>query len=228
MNIETEFSRYAQSYDKYNIIQKKVIKHLLNRVKSKPKKILDIGCGRGGVYNEIDWDFNYFLGIDFAKEMLRFHPTSEKIELICADFNKADIFYELKNRDFDFIFSSSALQWSDDLEEVFKNIKALNRPFALAIFTDGTFKTLHKTANVEPLLKSSEYIKALNEKYFGVEFEIKRYSLKFDSTIEALGYIKKSGVSGSRGVLSYKDSKRLINEYPLSYLEFEVAFIYFK
>ena len=39
-------------------------------------------------------------------------------------------------------------------------------------------------------------------------------------------YIKGSGVSGSRKVLDYKQSKRLFREYPLDYLEFEVVFIY--
>ncbi len=39
-------------------------------------------------------------------------------------------------------------------------------------------------------------------------------------------YIKRSGVSGSRKILSYKESKKLLNEYPLSYLEFEVIYIY--
>ena len=39
-------------------------------------------------------------------------------------------------------------------------------------------------------------------------------------------YIKKSGVSGARKVLSYKESKKLLNEYPVNYLEFEVVFIY--
>jgi malonyl-CoA O-methyltransferase len=39
-------------------------------------------------------------------------------------------------------------------------------------------------------------------------------------------YIKGSGVSGSRNLLSFKDMKRLMKEYPLNYLEFEVAFIY--
>ncbi len=37
--------------------------------------------------------------------------------------------------------------------------------------------------------------------------------------------IKKSGVSGSRKLLSYKQTKKLMQEYPLNYLEFEVAFI---
>jgi malonyl-CoA O-methyltransferase len=38
-------------------------------------------------------------------------------------------------------------------------------------------------------------------------------------------YIKQSGVSGSRKVLGYKQTKKLMREYPVNYLEFEVAFI---
>jgi len=35
-------------------------------------------------------------------------------------------------------------------------------------------------------------------------------------------YIKKSGVSGGEKKLSYKEIKKLINNYPLNYLEFEI------
>jgi len=40
-----------------------------------------------------------------------------------------------------------------------------------------------------------------------------------------LRYIKKSGVSGGRNLLTYKQTKKLMDEYPLNYLEFEVVYI---
>ena len=51
------------------------------------------------------------------------------------------------------------------------------------------------------------------------------YKLEFDSVRDMFKYIKQSGVSGSRSVLDYKQTKKLMNEYPVSYLEFEVVFI---
>jgi malonyl-CoA O-methyltransferase len=38
-------------------------------------------------------------------------------------------------------------------------------------------------------------------------------------------YIKKSGVSGGKKRLGYKEMKALMKHYPLDYLEFEVLFV---
>ncbi len=225
MKIGTEFSKYANSYASYNIIQNKVIKHLLKKNFHKPKNILDLGCGDGSLVKNIDWKYKYFTGIDFAKGMLELHPKSKKIQCIYGDFNDKRLFESLKTYNYDFIFSASALQWATDLDKVFKNIKQLEAPISLAIFTSNTFKTINKTAKIESILKSADYINKLQKKYFNANFEIINYKLEFNNTKEMFRYIKKSGVSGSRNVLSYKQTKDLIKNYPLSYLEFEVVFI---
>jgi malonyl-CoA O-methyltransferase len=228
MKISSEFSKHALTYDTYNVIQNKVIKHLLSKVKSKPKHILDLGCGSGSLCKAIDWKYKHFTGVDFAPGMLELHPKGKKIECIYGDFNDNTLFENLITYDYDFIFSASALQWAEDLDLVFANIKRLNAPVALAIFTSNTFKTINQTANIKPLLKSSDEVKKLQEKYFDANFEVLEYKLEFESTRDMFRYIKKSGVSGSRKVLNYKQSKKLLNQYPLSYLEFEVVFIYSK
>ena len=225
MNIDTEFSNHASSYGSYNIIQNKVIEHLLSKVITQPKNILDLGCGNGSLCNKIDWNYNHFTGVDFAKGMLELHPKSDKIECIYGDFNNQVLFDNLHMNSYDFIFSASALQWSTDLDSVFKNIKAFNAPIALAIFTSNTFKTLNSTAKIDSILRSSQEIEALQKKYFNANFEVVNYKLEFDSTVDMFRYIKKSGVSGSRKVLSYKQTKELMKNYPINYLEFEVVFI---
>lgn len=225
MSIDTEFSNNATTYSSYNIIQNKVIQHLLDKIKTKPKKILDLGCGDGSLCKKIDWDYSSFTAIDFAKGMLELHPKSDKIECIYGDFNNQELFNNLYTSSFDFIFSASALQWSTNLDRVFKNIKAFNAPVALAIFSSNTFKSINETANIKSILNDAKDIQALQKKYFDAKFEVVKYRLEFDSTKDMFTYIKKSGVSGSRKILSYKQTKELIKNYPLSYLEFEVVFI---
>ena len=225
MKISSEFSKYAIEYNSYNIIQEKVLKKLLSLLSSKPKYILDLGCGSGALCKAIDWKYKHFTGVDFAPGMLELHPKSKKIECIYGNFNDAALFENLSTYSYEHIFSASALQWAEDLDSVFKNIKALRAPVSLAIFTAGTFETLNKTANLDPLLRSAEAIKELSEKYFQSDFELVKYKLEFESTRDMFRYIKKSGVSGSRNVLSYKQTKKLMKEYPLNYLEFEVVFI---
>jgi len=226
MNVSSEFSKRALEYGSYNIIQNMVIEKLLSHINTKPKNILDIGCGSGALLGAIDWEYEYFCGVDFAKGMLELHPKSQKIELIYADFNKDELFDNMLTYIFDFVFSASALQWADDLDRLFSKIKKLNAPIALAIFTAGTFKSINETASISSILKSADEVKEIQKKYFDASFEVVNYKLEFESTRDMFQYIKRSGVSGSRKILNYKESKRLLREYPLNYLEFEVAFIY--
>lgn len=226
MRVSSEFSKRALEYESYNIIQNMVIEELLEHVKQKPKNILDIGCGSGALCRAINWEYEHFYGVDFAHGMLELHPKSSKIETIYGDFNDDKLFENMLTYIYDFIFSASALQWADDLERVFGKIRELNAPVALAIFTSNTFKTINKTAAISSILRSADEVCELGKKYFGAEVEVVNYKLEFESTRDMFKYIKRSGVSGSRKILSYKESKKLLNEYPLNYLEFEVAFIY--
>ena len=225
MKISLEFSKHADEYESYDIIQKQVVKKLLADVDTKPKYILDLGCGSGSLCRAIEWKYKHFVGVDFAPGMLELHPKSKKIEAIYGDFNDRTLFDNLSTYKFEHIFSASALQWAENLESVFANISTLNIPFSFAIFTSGTFETLNATASLKALLRSSEEIKHLQERYFDAKFEVLKYTLEFESAREMFQYIKRSGVSGSRNLLTYKQTKKLMQEYPLNYLEFEVAFI---
>jgi len=226
MKVSSEFSKHALHYGLYNVIQNKVIKRLLKKVKTKPKNILDLGCGSGAFHESLTWQYNHFTGVDFAPGMLELHPKAQNCECIYGDFNDKTLFDNLLTYRYDYIFSASALQWAENLDMVFKNIKKLNAPVALAIFSSNTFQTLNETASLQPLLRSVEEIDKLQKRYFDAELEVVEYRLEFDSTRDMFKYIKNSGVSGSRKVLDYKQTKKLLNEYPLNYLEFEVVFIH--
>lgn len=229
MKVQSEFSRYADQYGNYNIIQEKVVSKLLDDLHEHPRRILDLGCGKGALFSAIDWQIEHFVGVDFAPGMLELHPkegTNVKVlECVYGDFNDAALFEQLSFSAFDRIFSASALQWADDLETVFRNISSLKKPVSLAIFSGSTFKTLFETADVKPLLRSSEEVTELAKRYFNAEVETVQYKLAFDSVREMFRYIKRSGVSGNRNLLGYKEMKKLMNSYPLDYLEFEVIFI---
>jgi malonyl-CoA O-methyltransferase len=226
MKISSEFSKNASSYDDLNEVQNRVVERLLSYVRTQPKYILDLGCGSGALCKKINWKYKHFTGVDFAPGMLELHPKSKKIECIYGDFNDTTLFENLQTYKYDYIFSASALQWADSLEEVFIEIKKLNTPIALAIFTSNTFKTLNKTAAINSLLSTQEQLQELQKQYFnGAKFEVVEYKLEFQSVRDMFKYIKRSGVSGSRKLLSFKQTKKLMREYPLTHLEFEVAFI---
>ena len=225
MRVHEEFSRYASQYGTHNVIQAKVAEKLIADTSNAPRKILDLGCGNGTLFSCIDWEMESFVGVDFSATMLSHHPINSKTELILGDFNDPKLFAQLSTLSFDRLYSASALQWADDLDTVFKSIHLLSAPISFAIFTSGTFKTLYETAGLTPILKSSDEVIEITNRHFDAQFEIVRYVLEFDTVREMFRYIKRSGVSGGRRVLSYAQTKYLMSAYPLGHLEFEVLFI---
>lgn len=228
MNIQKEFSNNATSYNSNNIIQNSVIEELIKMVDDKPSTILDIGCGRGGLFENINWTLNKFVGLDFAQGMIDLHPKSNIVDLHVKDFNTNNCFDDIKHITFSRVVSASALQWSKDLNNTFKQIKSLNAPVTLAIFTSNTFKTLYEVASLPPLLRSKEEIIETSKKYFNAEYKVLNYELKFSSIREMFKYMKKSGVGGARNILTISDMRKIMKNYPYDFLEYEIILIHEK
>ncbi len=224
MQKKNQFSKYAKEYQSYNIIQQICAKSLIRELKSKPKNILELGCGSGQVFSNINWEFDNYLAIDGSAQMCELHPKANNIEVINLNFDSEEFFNLTKNRSFDIVLSSSALQWSVNLEKLVEHLSKITKEINAVLFTSNTFKTIQNISkNKSPILDEDSIKKAFS-KYFVCEFETINYKLEFDNKKELFDYIKKSGVSGS-SELSYAKAKRLYKEYNLNYLEFEVIFV---
>jgi malonyl-CoA O-methyltransferase len=223
-NHTDEFSKRAKSYTKHNIIQKKVAKHLISNISLKAKTILDLGAGSGAIYKLIHEDVDKFVAVDLASNLLKIHPKGKNIKIIKANFDDKKL-YECLDL-VDLTVASSSLQWSSDLPNTLSLISKHTKDIAFAIFCDKTFKTIYDLTLLESFLPSSQF--ALNEleKLYEFKYEIKDYKLDFKDNISKFRYIKNSGVSGGKKQLSYKNTKKLIKNYPLDYLEFEVLFVW--
>jgi len=229
-NVIEEFSRSAHQYDQHNIIQAKVAKIVVDTLPLNAYgRVLDIGCGSGEVFKNLkdhDISFKEFIAFDSSQPMLDMHPTEKKVIKVCADFNGRNFLKTLPSETYDLLLSSSALQWSRDLEFTLEKLATLSKTFHAAIFTSGTFKTLHQAANIKSPIYSAETLQEniLNH-YSEVSFALHHFTLSFESTREMFRYIKKSGVSSGEKKLSYRETKQLMETYPLDHLEFEVLFI---
>lgn len=229
-NVTEQFSRFAHQYDTHNEIQVKVAKTLVDLVPHKDyNTILDIGCGSGEVFKNVqerDIPFKQFTALDSSLAMLEIHPSHQIVTKIHTDFNHTDFLYALPSQQYDLLLSSSSLQWSNDLNFTLEKLSRLSSTLYAAIFTSGTFKTLHQEAEISsPIYSAKKVQEEILKHYADVSFTLHHYTLCFDSTREMFRYIKKSGVSGGEKRLSYKETRSLMKSYPLEYLEFEVLFV---
>ena len=192
-------------------------------------RILDIGSGSGEVFKNLmrrDISLKEFIAFDSSKPMLDLHPTEKRVTKVCADFNDKDFVKTLPSPSYDLVLSSSALQWSRDLTLTLEKITTLSPSLHSAIFTSGTFKTLHQVAEIDSPIYSAEILQEkILEHYEDVTFTLHHYTLSFGSTREMFQYIKKSGVSSGEKKLTYRQTKQLMENYPLDHLEFEVLFV---
>jgi malonyl-CoA O-methyltransferase len=229
-NAVNEFSRFAHQYNQYNVIQKQVAKELIKGLwGQKYQTVIDIGCGSGAVYsnmNKYNVHYDKLIALDSSKEMLSLHPNGNKIEKIHADFNQKETYQKFHfKKDEVTLFSSSSLQWSNDLDFVFSHLASIANRAYFAIFTSATFYTLHKTAGIKSPIYSKDELKEVIDRYYDAVLIRKLYRLEFQSAGEMFRYIKKSGVSGGKKQLGYRQAKYLMQNYPLNYLEFEVVFV---
>ncbi len=149
-SIKNSFNRAAKSYDRAAILQEELLNRLLERlqyVRHQPETILDIGCGTGKGVRGLQKAYPRarVCGADMAYQMLLqaragFRLLSRK-RLVTADMERLPFAAQA----FDLVFSSLALQWSNDLRVVFEEFARVSKPGALLMFSSfgpGTLKEL--------------------------------------------------------------------------------------
>jgi malonyl-CoA O-methyltransferase len=230
--VAEEFSRFAKSYSKHNLIQAEVAKKLIAMLpESSYGSILDLGCGSGELYRHLKKrriTYDHMTAMDISPEMLELHPKEINLSLLEGDFSAPDFIHSLPLHHYDLLISSSALQWSRDLERTLSVFSSLSEKIYLSFFTAGTFRALHEYVGIESPIRSEERVKEMIGKHLDLEFEKVSYTLYFDSVYQMLRYIKESGISGGVQRIEYKETKRLLNRYEDRHLEFEVLFAYSK
>ncbi|WP_456393256.1 class I SAM-dependent methyltransferase [Nitratifractor sp.] len=229
MKAVKEFCRFASSYSHYSIIQRQAAEYLVSWIREPDLgRVIDLGCGDGEIYRQIKrrgFRVETFFAVDLAESMLTLHPKEAMVRSLLGDFNDYDFLESLKEFSPKTLLSSSALQWSRDLEMTLDSLSHLGCRSYFSIFTDGTFSTLHRLAGIDSPIRSFEETEAsLNAHYRIRRLERVHYRLHFETTREMFRYIKHSGVSGGEARLGYREAKELMECYPLDYLEFELLF----
>lgn len=225
MNPKKEFTRFAKNYQSLSTIQQKIAKELISKVSKNKKTILDIGCGNGNIYNQINWQLDNFYGIDISKEMCKLHPKKDNIHIKEANFDNIEIYDFYKNKNIDIITSSSALQWSKNIENIFHTLPSISPNLSISIFTSNSLKELLDAINVKSFLFDKDYILKLIQKTYDIKISTKTYKKEFESTRDLLAFIKKSGISGGVKRANISDIKKVIRDDKIKVANFEVLFI---
>lgn len=225
-----EFSRFANQYNSYNQIQSLVAKELISLIDKNRHYITisDIGSGTGLAYEhciKAGVNFDTFFALDASHEMLNVHPDATNCQKIVFDFNNADDLSRIARYKYDMIISSSALQWATNLDITLSYLSKTSHNIMCSLFTNTTFESIHKITRLNSPLRSLDEYMEIFDNHYSCKYSICSYKLYFESKEDMFKYIKRSGVSGGKNQMGYKDTKSLIVNYPLDYLEFEVLFV---
>lgn len=217
------FDKQAHLYAESSLIQSQIIEILLQSLKHKTiDKVIDIGCGSGGVAMQLDdlgVQIGDFCGLDISQEMLHHHPKKikniSKMTLVCEDF-ETFIFEK-----YDVIFAASSLQWARNLDVLMSKLAKSSPVARFAIHTNKSIDSIHRFLGTSSPLRSAQCLRDILEKYFEGKIWIEKLERNFSNREEFLSHLKGSGLLGG-GVLNYSQAKYFRNNIPYEKAEYEV------
>jgi len=128
------------------------------------KNILDLGAGDGRIYKFFDGkNFEKYVALDIAKNLLEEHPDWKKIETIIGDLNQN---LNLEDKNFDIITSFFVLEHLRELDNLFSEIYRILK-------SGGTWIIWHFIQRREMVFKDGKE-----------QFKIQQYKRKKEEIID--------------------------------------------
>ncbi len=243
-NVAQSFSRAAKTYDAAASFQRDVGDELIRSIEinQAAEIVVDLGCGTGHFTPLIQNIFPsaQVIGVDLAEGMLGVaQEKNQQIETwVCGDAEKLPF----ANASVDIIFSSLALQWCNNLPELFSEIHRVIKPGGALIFSTLGSSTLHELRSawqqvdtdihVNQFTSSEHVQKYLLRSGFSLDrFEKKSSVLEFEKlsdltrNLKALGAHnmnrgRATGLTGRKKIAAFKaayENLRHNNVLPATY-----------
>lgn len=240
VRVRKSFDRAAESYDAAAVLQKLVRDEMFSRldlIKVSPQKVLDLGCGTGHGSFALQKRFKSakVFSLDFAFAMLEKtyaqQPLLKKAlgnkKLICADIENLPV----AGDQVDIIWSNLAIQWCNDLDKSFDEIKRVLKPNSLFIFSTfgpDTLKELRVASNsgqegtqtsISRFIDMHDIGDALTRNGFSAPvLDVERYTLTYDDVRSVMVDLKSIGASNAtagrgRGLAGKDFLKNLVEQY---------------
>ena len=143
LSVANSFSNAAPSYDSAAQLQRDVANKLLVQMQlPAASTVLDIGCGTGAISLQLA-QHHAVIGLDIAEGMVHYacaHQRHENINWLCGDAENLP----LATASIDAVFSSLALQWSENIGAAFIEIARVLRDGGSAWIATLGPNTLHE------------------------------------------------------------------------------------
>lgn len=145
--IAQQFSRAANTYNSAADVQLDIAFDALDFVPGHYKSVLDVGCGTGRISQRLAARCDKVVAMDIAFGMLAYAKQDYHAgdDAICWVQGDADCL-PMADHSVDMVFSSMALQWSDNQQKVMSEIArvmAYDSNASLAIMCEGSFSQLN-------------------------------------------------------------------------------------
>jgi len=221
--VAKSFSRAASTYEEVAVVQQAVLTEHLDRLsfaKIEPKVILDLGSGTGTGAQKLSSHYkkSRVIALDIAQGMLQEHRRKlprfrNKTDLICADLDNLP----LENNSIDLVFSNLAVQWSNDLHQVIKELQRVLRTGGLLSFTTVGPDTLRELRDAWNSIGADDHVHDFHDMHeigdalisngFGAPvLDVDRYTLTYPDVKSMLSDLKRLGSTNasserSRGMM---------------------------
>lgn len=153
--VRRNFSEHADEYERYAVVQKRVVRTLLDRLPPEATSlgpVLDLGTGTGDLacsFHARHPDQSLTI-VDLAHNMTR--CAADRLPGVLAFDADAEAL-PLVDHSFGLVLSSSMYQWVNDLPQAFSEVARILKPgglFAFALFAEETLHEL-RTAHTAAL-----------------------------------------------------------------------------
>jgi malonyl-CoA O-methyltransferase len=139
-SVRTSFDRASGEYEKSAVLQARIGDELLQRLdffKLSPEVVVDLGSGTGRITGELKRRYRraQVIALDIAPGMLRearkHMSFFRRFERVCADVRQLPF----ADASVDIAVSNVMLQWCDDLDSAFREVRRVLKPDGLFAFT---------------------------------------------------------------------------------------------
>jgi malonyl-CoA O-methyltransferase len=208
--VAASFSKAATSYDDYAQLQRKVAAQLLTKipvgaVNTSNSTVLDLGCGTGNFSEPLQQQCSGdVIGLDLAQGMLNYarKKNANISAWLCADAEALPI----ADQSLDGIYSSLAVQWCQQPQQLFSEIKRVLKPgawAAIATLGPATLQELRQSwaavddrVHVNQFIDQTELLAAIKTAGFaGVEFECQDELMQYQELKQLTRELKNLGAN---------------------------------